>query len=95
MAHGRTHLSRNAQHLQPIWLYEVTNEEIREAVLEHMQRQGLTKADVARRLGVTHQAVSNILSGRSARVPASLEKLLAEVGLQLVVTPVVSREERK
>lgn len=55
-------------------------------MLEHMQRQGL--ANVARRLGVTHQAGSNILAGQSARVPVSLEKLLGAVDLQLVVLPI-------
>lgn len=70
----------------------MTNEEMRGAVLEHMQRQGLTEADAARRLGVT-QAVSDILSGRSARVPTSLEKLLAAVGLQLVVAPIATEEK--
>lgn len=73
----------------------MTNEEIRAEVLEHMRREGTTKADVARRLGVTHQAVSNILAGRSAKVPASLEKLLEAVGLQLVVAPVMPGEERE
>lgn len=71
----------------------MTNEEVRVVVLEHMRKQGLTKADVARRLGVTHQAVSNILSGRSAKIPASLENLLTVVDLQLVVAPKKTEKE--
>ena len=47
---------------------------------------------MAQRLEVTLQAVLDILAGQSARVPASLEKLLEAVGLQLVVAPTTGGE---
>ena len=72
----------------------MTDDEIRQVVLEHMRNQNVTKADVARQLGVTHQAVSSVLSGRSGKIPSSLSNVLAAVGLQLVVAELSKGEEK-
>ncbi len=72
----------------------MTDDEIREAVLEHMRSHNITKADVARQLGVSHQAVSSVLSGKSGKIPSSLSNVLAAVGLQLVVAKVSGEEEK-
>lgn len=72
----------------------MTDDEIREAVLEHMRSQKITKADVARQLGVSHQAVSSVLSGKSGKVPSSLRNILTAVGLQLVVTPKTGEKKK-
>ena len=71
----------------------MTDDEIRQVVLEHMRSHNITKADVARRLGVTHQAVSSVLSGKSGKIPSSLSNVLAAVGLQLVVAKLSGEEE--
>lgn len=71
----------------------MTDEEIRKVVLEHMRSHNITKADVARKLGVSHQAVSSVLSGKSGKIPSSLSNILAAVGLQLVVEELTKGKE--
>lgn len=71
----------------------MTDNEIREAILEHMQRRNITKADVARKLGISHQAVSGVLNGQRGMIPSSLSNVLAAVGLQLVVAKQSGEEE--
>lgn len=71
----------------------MTDDEIRKVVLEHMRSHNITKADVARQLGVSHQAVSSVLSGKSGKIPSSLSNILTAVGLQLVVTKLTRGKE--
>ena len=72
----------------------MTDDEIRKVVLEHMRSHNITKADVARQLGVSHQAVSSVLSGKSGKIPSSLSNILTAVGLQLVVAELPGEEEK-
>lgn len=72
----------------------MTDNEIHKAVLEHMRSHNITKADVARQLGVSHQAVSGVLTGKSGKVPSSLRNILTAVGLQLVVAPKIGEKKK-
>ena len=72
---------------------KTTDDRIRAAILEHMREQQVTRADLARQLGVTHQAVSNVLSGRSGFIPKSLENIITALGLQLVILPTPEKHD--
>lgn len=62
------------------------------ALKEQMRRQGLTSAELARRLGVKPPHVSRVLSRQSGRIPESLADVLTELGLKLTVAPLESGE---
>ena len=54
---------------------------------EQMKRQGLTNAELARRLGVKPPHVSRVVSRQTGRIPDSLTDVLRELGLRLTVQP--------
>lgn len=58
---------------------------IREEVRVAMLRQGVTQAALAERLGLSRQHVSAMLHGRRSNLPEAWEKLLDELGLELIV----------
>lgn len=70
----------------------MTDDEIRQAVLEYMRSQGITKADVARKLGISHQAVSGVLNGQRGSISSSLRNILDAVGLRIIVVPDTKNE---
>lgn len=51
-----------------------------------MLRESITQTELAERLGVTQQSLSDIIRGKRASIPSSLLKLLDALGLQLVAT---------
>lgn len=51
-----------------------------------MLRESITQTELAERLGVTQQSLSDIIRGKRAAIPGSLLKLLDALGLQLVAT---------
>lgn len=57
------------------------------AIREQMLREGLTQTELAKRLGVSQQAVNEIIRGKRAAIPSSLLDVLNAVGLELVATP--------
>ena len=62
-------------------------EHIRDEVRVAMVRRHVTQGEVAERLGISRQHLSAMLSGRRSRLPDAWEKLLDELGLELVVQP--------
>jgi transcriptional regulator with XRE-family HTH domain len=60
---------------------------IREAMQKAMSAQGLSNAELARRLEVTPQAVGQIVNGKRGSIPESLLNVLGELGLELKVVP--------
>lgn len=52
-----------------------------EHLAELMTQEGLTKAELARRSGVSHVAIANYLNGRTPRWPEA-EKLAGALGVQ-------------
>ena len=58
---------------------------IRQAIKERMAGKGITAADLARELDVSHQAVSQIISGERGKIPQSLMDVLAKLGMTLTV----------
>ena len=65
----------------------MTNDEkIRLQILGVMAKKGLRQADLARLLGVTPQAVSQIIKGERATLPTSLTAVLEALDVELTVT---------
>ncbi len=62
-------------------------EHIRDEVRVAMVRRHVTQGEIAERLGISRQHLSAMLSGRRSRLPDAWEKLLDELGLELVVKP--------
>lgn len=60
-------------------------EHIREEVRVAMIRQGVTQTDLAEKVGLTRQHVSNLLTGHRGKLPDAWEKLLDGLGLELTV----------
>ena len=60
-------------------------EHIREEVRVAMVRRHVTQGEIAERLGISRQHLSAMLSGRRSRLPDAWEKLLDELGLELIV----------
>lgn len=68
------------------------NERIRARVRQEMTRQGLSQRELARRLGISPPALSQILSGKYGAIPESLLDLLGGLGLTLEAVPVKDLE---
>ena len=63
------------------------NQKIRVQVRETMAAQGLTQAELARRLGIKPPSLAQILSGKRGTIPASLMDVLHALGLTLEAVP--------
>jgi transcriptional regulator with XRE-family HTH domain len=57
-----------------------------------MTRQGVTQAELARRLEIKPPSLSQILNGKYGTIPESLLDLLGALGLTLEVVPIDSIE---
>lgn len=68
------------------------DERIRAHMRQEMMRQGVTQAELARRLNIKQPSVAQILSGKRGTIPESLLDLLGALGLTLEVVPVDSIE---
>jgi transcriptional regulator with XRE-family HTH domain len=62
-----------------------TDEKIRLAVREAMQKQGMTQAELAARLEIKQPAISQVLTGERSKTSELLLKILDELDLELVV----------
>jgi transcriptional regulator with XRE-family HTH domain len=62
-----------------------TDEKIRLAVREAMQRKGMTQGDLASKLGIKQPAISQVLTGERSKTSELLIKILDELDLELVV----------
>ena len=59
------------------------NSKIRTSIREAMSREGLTQVDLAKRLGISPPALSQVLSGKRGTMPESLMDVLHALGLTL------------
>lgn len=66
---------------------EKVNLRIRDAMAEAMQKQGITAADLSRRLGKTRSYGYQLTGGGRAKVPDSLVAALDALDLEIVVRP--------
>lgn len=57
---------------------------IRKSLRAALDQQGLSQQDVADRLGISRQAVNNVLSGQRGLLPKSLTDIVAAAGGRLV-----------
>ena len=63
------------------------NERIRLQVRQEMKRKGVSQIELARQLGITPPALSQVLSGKRGTMPASLMDVLHALGLTLAAVP--------
>lgn len=70
------------------------DQRIRDRIRAEMTAQGLTQAELARRLGIRPPSLSQVLSGSRGKVPQSLLDVLNELGLTIQATAVGSDKER-
>jgi plasmid maintenance system antidote protein VapI len=61
------------------------DKKIRQAIEDHMNKIGLSNAELARRMKVSPQAVGQIINGQRGLIPDSLNDLLKAIGLELTV----------
>lgn len=61
------------------------DKKIRQAIEDHMNKIGLSNAELARKMKVSPQAVGQIINGQRGLIPDSLNDLLKAIGLELVV----------
>ena len=63
------------------------NNHIREAVRVELARRVSNQAQLAKRVGVSRQYLSDVMRGRAGNVPTLWQKVFDELGLELVVVP--------
>lgn len=66
---------------------EHMNRQIREAIRVELAKRNETQAALARRIGVTRQYLSDIMRGKAGNVSEVWQKVLDDLGLELVVVP--------
>jgi transcriptional regulator with XRE-family HTH domain len=54
-------------------------------VRQLMEKQGVSQGELSRRTGIERPNITRMLSGRSGKVPESWQKVLDELGLELIV----------
>ena len=59
--------------------------DIRKALRAELEVQNMTQAELAERSGVRQDYVSKILRGERVSVPSEFQRILDELGLELVV----------
>lgn len=64
---------------------ERMNRQIREEVRVALARRNETQAELARRVGVSRQYLSDIMHGKSGNVPDVWQRIFDDLGLELVV----------
>jgi transcriptional regulator with XRE-family HTH domain len=57
-----------------------------------MKQKGINQAELARRLDVRPQSVSQVFTGKRAVITTTLENILDALGLELVVQPKTAGE---
>lgn len=60
------------------------NERIRQAVRIELARRNTNQANLADKVGVSRQYLSDIMRGKSGNVPAVWARIFEELGLELV-----------
>jgi len=63
------------------------NEKVREAVRQTLKARNLTQAEAAQQIGLKQPDIARLLSGRAGKIPENWQKLLDELGLELIAVP--------
>ena len=63
------------------------NEQVREMVKVQMQKRELSQGELARKTGLVRPAVSKLLNGSVGKVPENWQRILDELGLELIAVP--------
>jgi len=63
------------------------NEQVRAAARTALKNKRLTQAEVAEEIGLKQSDVARLLTGRVGRIPENWQKLLDELGLELIAVP--------
>ncbi|WP_229776532.1 helix-turn-helix domain-containing protein [Deinococcus ruber] len=63
------------------------NDRVREAVKLAMKERDMSQGKLAARLDVERPSVTRLLSGTSGKVPELWQKILDELGLELIAVP--------
>ena len=58
---------------------------IRQVIENRMDEQGISNSDLSRTMGVSRQAIGQLINGQRGTIPDSLIDLLDALGLELVV----------
>ena len=66
---------------------EAVNDRIREAVRVELARRASNQAELAKKVGVSKQYISDVMRARAGKVPTVWQRILDELDLELVVTP--------
>lgn len=61
------------------------NNEIRQAVKQVMEKQGISQGKLAEDIGIDRVNLTRVLSGRSGKIPETWQKILERLNLELVV----------
>ncbi|WP_245588482.1 helix-turn-helix domain-containing protein [Deinococcus pimensis] len=63
------------------------NEQVRAAAKARMKERQLTQTELAKKTGLTQPALAKLLNGNVGRVPENWQRILDELGLELVAIP--------
>lgn len=72
---------------------ETVNDRIREAVRVELARRASNQAQLAEKVGVSKQYISDVMRARAGKVPAVWQRILEELDLEVVVQKKQSKEE--
>lgn len=60
---------------------------LREGIEQHMRRERISQQELAKRLDISPQYLSDVMTGRRGNLPKSLAGILKALRLEVVVTP--------
>ena len=63
------------------------NSQIRQAAKQAIETSGLTQQELAKKAGMRQATVSRLLTGERRGEPETWERLLSELGLELMAVP--------
>ncbi len=69
------------------------NERIRRSVRVALAERDMTQRDLAEKLGIAPQHVSDLIRGKTGKIPASWQKMLEALDLELVAVPKARADE--
>ena len=66
---------------------EEVNKQVQEAIRQRMRERGLSQEALGEAVGMSQPNIARILSGRSGKVPQSVQEILEVLDLELVAVP--------
>ncbi|WP_264775622.1 helix-turn-helix domain-containing protein [Deinococcus aetherius] len=68
-------------------------DQVREQVLEEMQRKGINRQQLAEMIDMNPQYLWDMLAGKRSNIPQRWQDILDALGLEIVVQPKRQREQ--